>query len=71
MGVAQPERIDVVFQRSSRQQNLRTGKIHTLHKQKLDTNYLRVYTMHVISHHKYGVYTHYNYKLLTFLEATH
>ena len=41
MGVAQPERIDVVFQRTSRRQNLRTGKIHTLHKQKLDTNNLR------------------------------
>ena len=35
MGVAQPERVGMVFQRSSRQQNLRTGKIHTLHKQKL------------------------------------
>ena len=40
MGVGQPERIDVVFQRTSRRQNLRTGKIHTLHKQKLDTNNL-------------------------------
>ena len=54
MGVGQSERIDVVFQRSSRQQNLRTGKIHTLHKQKLDKQFV-VYTMHVISHHKYGV----------------
>ena len=53
MGVGQPERIDVVFQRSSRQQNLRTGKTHTLHKQKLDKQF-GVYTMHVISHHKYG-----------------
>ena len=35
------ERIDVVFQRTSRLQNLRTGKIHTLHKEKLDTNNLR------------------------------
>ena len=40
MGVEQPERIDIVFQRSSRRQNLRTSKIHTLHKQKLDTNNL-------------------------------
>ena len=70
MGVGQPERIDVVFQRSSRQQNLRTGKIYTLHKQKLDKQF-EVYTMHVISHHKYGEYTHYNYKLLTLLEACH
>ena len=70
MGVGQPERIDVVFQRSSRQQNLTTGKIHTLHKQKLDKLF-EVYTMHGISHHKYGVYTHYNYKLLTFLEVSH
>ena len=67
MGVAQPERIDVVFLRSSRQQNLRTGKIYTLHKQKQFGGY----TMHVISHHKYGVYTHYNYKHLTFLGASH
>ena len=35
-------------------QNLRTGKIHTLHKQKLDKQF-GVYTMHGISHHKYGV----------------
>ena len=48
----------------------KTGKIHTLHKEKLDKQFV-VYTMHVISHHKYGVYTHYNYKLLTFLEASH
>ena len=54
MGVGQPERIDVVFQRNSRQQNLRTCKINTLHKQKLDTNNLW-FTMHVLSHHKYGV----------------
>ena len=40
MGVGQPERIDVVFQRNLRQQNLRTGKIYTFHKQKLDTNNL-------------------------------
>ena len=40
MGVGQPERIDVVFQRSSREQNLITSKIYILHKQKLDTNNL-------------------------------
>ena len=49
MGVGQPERIDVVFQRSSRRQNLRTGKIHKLHKQKLDTNNLGV--IPCMSHH--------------------
>ena len=54
MGVGQPERIDVVFQRSSKQQNLRTGKTHTLHKQKLDKQF-GVYTMHGISHHKYSL----------------
>ena len=70
MGEGQPERINVVFQRSSIQQNLRTGKIHTLHKQKLDKQF-KVYTMHDISHHKYGVYTHYNNKLLTFLWVSH
>ena len=48
MGVGQPERIDVIFQRTSRQQNLRTGIIYTLHKQFV------VYTMHGILHHKYG-----------------
>ena len=71
MGVGQPERIDVVFQRSSRQQNLRTGKIYTLHKQKLDTNNL--WFIPCMSYHitNMGLYTHYNYKLLTFLEASH
>ena len=48
MGVGQPERIDVVFQRISREQNLRTGKMHTLHKQKLDKE-VWVSTMYVIS----------------------
>ena len=48
MGVGQPERIDAFFQRSSRRQNLRTGKIYTLHKQKLDKQFW-VSTMYVIS----------------------